>query len=82
VEDEVVKEIVRLARERDCQVIRGIYNPTTKNSMVRDLYPRMGFAETGRIGDQLVFELATVGCRSEQTAIQVTRRAYEQVVSA
>jgi FkbH-like protein len=82
VEDEVVKEIVHLARDRNCRVIRGRYNPTTKNSMVRDLYPRMGFVEAGQVGDQLVFELGTVRCHSEQTAIQVMRRAYEQVVGA
>ena len=82
VEDEVVKEIVRLARDLDCHVIRGRYNPTSKNSMVRDLYPRMGFAEGGQVGDQLVFELGTAGRQSEPTAIQVMRRSYEQVVSA
>jgi FkbH-like protein len=80
VEDEVLKEILRLAHERDCRVIRGRYNPTPKNDMVRDLYPRMGFAEAG--GERFLFELTTVGRRSEQTAIQVMRRAYEQVVSA
>jgi len=82
VEDEVVKEIVRLARDLDCNVIRGRYDPTSKNSMVRDLYPRMGFAAAGQVGDQLIFELGTAGCHSEQTAIQVMRRSYEQVVSA
>jgi predicted enzyme involved in methoxymalonyl-ACP biosynthesis len=71
---------LRLAHERDCRVIRGRYNPTPKNDMVRDLYPRMGFAEAG--GERFLFELTTVGRRSEQTAIQVMRRAYEQVVSA
>jgi predicted enzyme involved in methoxymalonyl-ACP biosynthesis len=43
VEEQVLNEIVRLAKEADCTRVRGVYLPTAKNGMVRDLYPRLGF---------------------------------------
>ncbi len=43
VEEEVLNEIVRLARSKNCKLVKGIYFPTAKNAMVRDLYSRLGF---------------------------------------
>jgi FkbH-like protein len=43
VEEETVRELVRLAREHAAPALRGRYLPTPKNRMVRDLFPRMGF---------------------------------------
>jgi FkbH-like protein len=43
VEEETVREILRLGRERGARLVRGRYLPTAKNRMVRDLYARMGF---------------------------------------
>jgi FkbH-like protein len=82
VEEEVLNEIVRLARERDCFLIRGRYIPTAKNDMVRDLYPRMGFSPAGQEGQDLLFELIPGSREPFPTAIEVNRRAHEQVVSA
>lgn len=82
VEEEVINEIVRLAREWDCSLIRGRYIPTAKNDMVRDLYPRMGFSPAGQDGGDLLFELIPSRQEPFPTAIEVNRRAHEQVVSA
>ena len=43
VEEEVLNEMVRLARENNCSRLIGQYIPSAKNGMVRDLYTRMGF---------------------------------------
>lgn len=43
VEELTVNEIVRRARERGAARVRGVYLPTAKNGMVKDLYPRFGF---------------------------------------
>jgi len=81
VEDEVVNEIVRRARERSCHRIVGRYISSPKNDMVRDLYPRMGFTAAGQDGDHLLFELSAVGREPIPTAIEINRRTHEQVVS-
>jgi FkbH-like protein len=49
VEQETLNEIMRLARKRGCRRILGTYLPTKKNSMVSDLYPRLGFAPSPTI---------------------------------
>ena len=46
VEEEVLNELARLAASRGCSRLEGVYLPTAKNEMVRDFYPRMGFALT------------------------------------
>jgi FkbH-like protein len=43
VEEEVLNEIVSLARDRSCTKVIGQYIPSAKNGMVRELYPKMGF---------------------------------------
>jgi acyl carrier protein len=43
VEEEVLNEIVRLARLRDAGAVHGVYLPTAKNGMVRDHYAQLGF---------------------------------------
>jgi FkbH-like protein len=44
IEEETLKEVVQQARVHGCERIIGTYRPTEKNGMVRDLYPRLGFA--------------------------------------
>jgi FkbH-like protein len=46
VEDEVLNELVRRARNHDCVKLEGVFLSTPKNEMVRDFYPRMGFSLT------------------------------------
>ena len=43
VEETVINELARLSIARGAREVIGIYLPTAKNDMVRELYPRMGF---------------------------------------
>jgi FkbH-like protein len=43
-EDAIANELVRLATACDCRRIVGTYVPSPRNALVRDLYPRLGFA--------------------------------------
>lgn len=43
VEETVLNELCRLAAERGCSRVEGVYLATPKNEMVRDHYPKMGF---------------------------------------
>ncbi len=51
VEELVCNEIVSIAEHRDLKYIQGTFMPTSKNSMVRDLYPRLGF-DTVEVSEQ------------------------------
>src|SRR4029077_1018013 len=77
VEDEVLNELVRLAKSRGCAKLKGVYLPTPKNEMVRDFYSRMGFTLTADGEQAREFELATGQFRPQPTKIKITRRAYE-----
>ncbi len=46
VEELTLNKIVALAKMRGCSKVVGVYKPTAKNGMVRDLYPTLGFAAT------------------------------------
>jgi FkbH-like protein len=76
-EEEVVNEIVRLARQRGCISVIGHYIPTEKNGMVRDLFPRMGFSLVGETDDLATYQLTTEDFEPRKTHIQIDRRAYE-----
>jgi FkbH-like protein len=69
VEEQVLKEIVRIARAKGCVKVKGEYIPTAKNSMVKDLYPRLGFQTVGVNGDGYVFELAIENFTPNKTFI-------------
>jgi FkbH-like protein len=77
VEEEVLNELARLARARDCQSLLGVYLPTAKNEMVRDFYSRMGFTLTSESGTRREFELPLQPFQPVPTKIKITRRAYE-----
>jgi FkbH-like protein len=51
VEHEALNELMRRATTRGCRVVRGRYLPTAKNGLVRDLLPRLGFADAGESPD-------------------------------
>jgi FkbH-like protein len=44
VEEAMLAELVRNARNRDIKCLRGIYLPTDKNNMVADHYDKLGFS--------------------------------------
>ena len=77
VEEEVLNELARLARARDCRQLEGVYLPTAKNEMVRDFYARMGFSLTRENGTGREFELKLDAFHTIPTKIKITRRAYE-----
>jgi FkbH-like protein len=77
VEDEVLNELVRLAKLRGCDLLRGIYIPTAKNEMVRDFYPRMGLSPVSETNIQSDFELDLESFRAHPTKIRITRHAYD-----
>lgn len=53
--------LAQAAQEKGIRRLRGVYLPTAKNSMVADLYPRLGFTASGaQAGSQIFeFDLAT-----------------------
>jgi len=76
-EDEVVNEMVRLAIERGCTSVIGQYLPTEKNGMVRDLFPRMGFALVEETAERASYQLPIQDFVPRKTHIQIDRRAYD-----
>jgi FkbH-like protein len=79
VEEEVLNEVVRLAERKGCERLVGTYIPTEKNSMVRDLYPRLGFERDGGDGDNLRFTLSVADYRPKDTKIAISSRVYGSV---
>ena len=77
VEDEVLNELVRLARARNCTRLTGFYLRTAKNEMVRDFYRTMGFSLISEDDLSRQFELPLADFQTHSTQIQLTRRAYE-----
>ena len=77
VEEEVLNELARLAKTKDCARLEGVYLPTAKNEMVRDFYSRMGFSLMRENGSGREFELNLGAFRAIPTKIKIARRAYE-----
>ena len=77
VEEEVLNELVRLAKGKNCTRLEGVYLPTPKNDMVRDFYGKMGFTLTAESETKREFELKLENFQPAQTKIKVIRRAYE-----
>jgi len=77
VEEEVLNELVRLARLRGCSRIRGVYLPSVKNGMVRDHYPALGFARSPGSETRLEFVLHLPAYIARTTRIRVVERAYD-----
>ncbi len=42
-EDAVVIQALKLAKQRGCEMVIGEYRPTAKNAQVKDFFPRQGF---------------------------------------
>jgi FkbH-like protein len=77
VEEEVLNELARLAKWKNCTRLEGLYLPTAKNEMVRDFYGRMGFTLTAESATQREFELRLESFQPVPTKIKNIRRAYE-----
>ena len=77
VEEEILNEIVFLARSRGCTRVIGHYIPTAKNGMVRDLYPKMGFQHTNEgIDGTQVYELNVARFKAVATKINIRKETY------
>ena len=77
VENETLNELVRLARERGCSHIEGIYVPTAKNAMVRDFFSGMGFICTSENENIREFDMNLDKFQPHPTKIHIKHRAYE-----
>jgi FkbH-like protein len=73
VEDEVLNEIVRLARARNCCQVEGIYLPTPKNGMVCDLYSQLGFVLTKDDPALRRFDLPVKSFEARPSKIRIMR---------
>ena len=77
VEEEVLNELARLAKLKNCTRLEGVYLPTPKNEMVRDFYARMGFTLIAETETKREFELRLEHFQPVPTKIKTIRRAYE-----
>jgi FkbH-like protein len=57
VEDAILADVAARARALGARRLIGEYAPSAKNALVRDLYPRLGFTETGRRGESVLYAL-------------------------
>jgi FkbH-like protein len=79
VEDEVLNELARRAREQGCTTLRGVYLPTAKNGLVRDHYPSLGFAPAALTAERAEYALELASFEPRPTHIRVTRDVHEPV---
>ncbi|MBI5772284.1 MAG: HAD-IIIC family phosphatase [Verrucomicrobia bacterium] len=77
VEEEVLNELARLARAQGCTRLIGVYLPTAKNEMVKDHYPRFGFATVSETPPRSEYALDVTNFQPVPTKIKILRRAYE-----
>ena len=75
VEEETLNAIVRRAAARGAKTVSGRYVATPKNKMVRDLYPRLGFAPHAQQDSESVYRLSTADYRRKPTWIRVKGEA-------
>jgi FkbH-like protein len=76
-EEEMMNEIARLAEKHSCSRIMGVYIPTAKNQLVRNLYPRMGFQQVAETETYSHFSCQLEVFRFFPTKIEIVRRAYD-----
>jgi FkbH-like protein len=69
VEEAVANQLVRLAREAGCKRLIGEYIPTSRNAMVKDLYPRLGWEKISELEGHLAFALDVDCFREKGTRI-------------
>jgi FkbH-like protein len=77
VEDIALNELARLARFRGCSRLEGVYLATAKNEMVRDFYPRMGFATRQAVPDRGEYTLSLGDFSPKPTRITLQPLSYD-----
>jgi FkbH-like protein len=77
VEEEVLNEIVRLARVHHAVRVRGVYLATAKNGMVRDHYASLGFTPAAESAERSDFLLDVAACQPRATQIRIRAKSYD-----
>lgn len=67
-EEFIVNDIIRTARQSGCKKVIGEYIPSPKNAMVADLYERMGFEKSGGyyIADAATYKMHKTNITEEE----------------
>ena len=73
VEDATLIQIVKGARRKKVKTIRGIYAPTTKNKMVKDLYGSLGFQFVEINSNHEIWELSVSDYQEVALPMQIER---------
>ena len=71
VEQEVLNKIVRLAQEHGINTVRGIYIPSKKNGLVKELYTKLGFRTIDQGHETTVYELDVDSYIKRETKIKI-----------
>jgi FkbH-like protein len=79
VEDEVLNEFARRALARGCSRLIGVYIPTKKNGMVKELLPRLGFSTSTETPERSDFSLELDSFEPRATHIRIIRTSHESV---
>lgn len=74
VEHLTVNQIVKCAVSLGCQIIVGKYIPTSKNNMVCDLYPKLGFEQAEEVEGATIWHLAVQAFSPFHTHIKLENK--------
>ncbi len=77
VEEEMMNEIALLAAKHSCTQISGVYIPTAKNQLVRNLFPRLGFQKLTETETCSQFSCALDTFKPFPTIIEIVRRVHD-----
>jgi FkbH-like protein len=77
VEETMLNELLRIAKERGCARVRGVFLPTKKNAMVREFYSLMGFKAVSVTAERGEYALDVDSFKPKNTKIRIVRHAYE-----
>jgi FkbH-like protein len=76
VEAAIIGQLAALAAEADVREIVGLYRPTARNGLVRDLYPRLGFEPAAPEDDGgACYRLAPTAARFEAPPMRIVFKA-------
>jgi FkbH-like protein len=79
VEQTMLQHLVGAARDRHLDIVRGVYVPTARNAVVRDLYGRLGFTLLEDDGHQSRWELAVGDIDPAAAATAATTNPFIEV---
>lgn len=70
VEECLLGIVMTEARRRGATALQGLYAPTAKNGLVKDLYDRLGFERCGETADGVTYRLDLVGAGAPTSFIR------------